>query len=399
MVSAPLSRNLATETKRKKTLGEYVQEQEGQVMRSGRRVWRSLAASVGLAFVVGFAIGCSGCNSSSSGGGGGSATRLSGGGATFINPLMQEWKQAYKAAKGVEIDYQPKGSGFGIQQMTSKTIDFGCSDAPMRKAQLDAALKEGGEVIHIPLTMGPVAVIYNLPGVDKALTLNGKVIAEIYLGKIKKWNDPALKELNKDLNLPDTAISPVFRSEASGTTNIFKEFLAKSSPEFKQTVGVSTEPTWPKGVGTGERGNDGVANQVKQSTGTIGYCELSYAKEIKYATLINRVGKPVACTLDGTIAAAEVAMKQKQTEEPYSLHELTFSLTDSDGEKSYPICGFSYCVLYKKQPAGTGKGLVDFLKWGVHDGQKLAPSKDYAPLPDELVQKIDARLNQVEFAP
>jgi len=352
--------------------------------------------------ILGLTLTLNGCGCSTSttiGPAGGGASRLNGGGATFINPLMQEWKQAYNAAKGVEIDYQSKGSGFGIQQMTSKTIDFGCSDAPMKKAQLDGAVAEGGEVIHIPLTMGPVAVIYNLPGVDKTLTLDGKVIAGIFMGKIKKWNDTALQEMNKDIKLPDTTISPVFRSEASGTTNIFKEFLAKCSPDFKQSVGISTEPTWTKGVGTGERGNDGVANRVKESAGTIGYCELSYAKGIKFANLVNPAGKTVPCSIDGATAAAESAIKVPQTMEPYSLHELTYSLTNADGDKAYPICGFSYCVFYKKQPSATGKALVDFIKWAVHDGQAQAPAKDYAPLPAELVTKIDARLNQVQMAP
>ena len=354
-----------------------------------------------LAAVFGFTIsaitGCS-CSSSDSGGG---AKRLSGGGATFIDPIMQEWKQEYLSAKGVEIDYQAKGSGNGIQQMTEKTIDFGCSDAPMNKKQLEAAKEKGGDVIHIPLTMGPVVVAYNLPGVEKPLVFTGPVIADIYLGKIKKWNAKEIQELNKDVKLPDADIFPVYRAEASGTTNIFTEYLSKVTPEFKEKVGASTQPTWPKGVGGGERGNDGVANRVKNSPGAIGYVELRYAIKggLQYAAVRNKAGKDVKPTPEGVTAAAAKAMGQPQTMEPYTLHELTFSLTNAEGDESYPISGISYGVLYKKQPAGTGKAVVDFLRWAVHDGQSFSKKLDYAPLPEELVKKIDARLNQVELGP
>ncbi|HEV3142868.1 MAG TPA: phosphate ABC transporter substrate-binding protein PstS [Gemmataceae bacterium] len=350
-----------------------------------------------VAAVLGFGLASVvGCNSDSGGPGG--AKRLSGGGATFIDPLIQEWKQQYQSAKGVEIDYQAKGSGNGIQQMTEKTIDFGCSDAPMNKKQLEAAKEKGGDVVHIPLTMGPVVVAYNLPGVEKPLVLSGPVISDIYLGKIKKWNSKEIQDLNKDTKLPELEIFPLFRAEASGTTNIFTDYLSKVSPEFKEKVGSSTQPTWPKGVGGGERGNDGVANRIKNSAGAVGYVEVRYAKKggLQYGAIRNKAGKDVMASPEGVTAAAAKAMEQPQTEEPYSLHELTFSLTNADGDDSYPICGISYCVLYKKQPAGTGKALVDFLRWAVHEGQGASKKLDYAPLPEELVKKIDARLNLVE---
>jgi phosphate ABC transporter phosphate-binding protein len=327
------------------------------------------------------------------------AKNLSGGGATFPDPLIQEWAHAYKAAKGVDVDYQAKGSGFGIQQMTKQTIEFGCSDAPMKKAQLEEAEKQGGDVIHIPITMGPVVPAYNLPGVDKSkpLTFSGQVLAEIYLGKIKKWNDKAIADLNPGVNLPDTDIAPVYRAEDSGTTNIFKEFLAKSSPEFKSQVGVSVSATWPKGVGTGERGNPGIAGRVKNSAGAIGYVELSYAKstDLAYGMVKNRAGKAILGSPESVTAAAEKAMDVKQETEPYSLHELTFSLTDADGEGSYPISGVSYCVFYRRQKADVGNALKDFLTWAVHDGQAMAPKLHYAPLPASLVKKIEARLDQM----
>jgi len=344
-----------------------------------------------------------GCESSSSSGGSnsktGSVTRLAGGGATFPAPIIEEWAHKYKELKGVDVDYQAKGSGNGIQQMTMQTIQFGCSDAPMKKAALDLALQTGGEVIHIPIIMGPVVPAYNLPGIDKPLNFSGALLADIYLGKIKKWNDPALTSLNPGVNLPDVEISPIYRAEDSGTTNIFKEFLAKSSPEFKSTVGVSVSATWPKGVGTGERGNDGIAGRVKNSAGALGYVELSYAKGngLQFGAVRNRAGKAILGTPEGVTAAAEKAMTVKQETEPYSLHELTFSLTDADGDDSYPISGMSYCVIYKRQKSDVGRALKDFLTWATHDGQAMATKLHYAPLPASLVKKIEARLEQIEL--
>jgi phosphate transport system substrate-binding protein len=361
-----------------------------------RRVYLSLLAG-GIVAVTGLTIGLIGCNTSGTNEG----TRLNGAGATFPEPLIQEWKQAYKAAKGVEIDYDAKGSGLGIQQVTARTVQFGCSDAPMKKAQLDAAMKEGGEVIHIPITMGPIVPAYNVPGITSPLIFSGPVLADIYMGKIKNWNDPAIKTLNQDAKLPDLAIAPIFRAEASGTTANFKEFLAKCSPEFKKTVGVSTEPTWTQGVGLGERGNDGVAKRVNDSTGAIGYVELRYAKKngLNYGPVINPAGKAVMGGPETVTSSAASAMTKPQIDEPYSLHELTFSMTNAEGENSYPISAISYCIFYKKQPAVAGKTLVAFLSWAVTDGQKMATNLDYAPLPDDLVKKIEARLKQVEFTP
>jgi phosphate transport system substrate-binding protein len=358
--------------------------------------------ALALIGIAGAFVAINGCNN---GGGGGTsaegAKRISGAGATFPEGIISQWKQDYKTAKGVEIEYEAKGSGLGIQQMSAQTVQFGCSDAPMKKEQLAAAKEKGGEVIHIPITMGPIVPVYNLPGLSAPLTLNGKVLADIYMGKIKKWNDPAIKELNKDANLPDMEIVPVYRAEASGTTFNFKEYLAKNSPAFKSSIGVSTEPTWSKGVGIGERNNAGVAKRVKESPGAIGYVELHFAKqaELAFAAVVNKSGKAVLGTAEGCTAAAGAAMDKPQTEEPYKLHELTFNLIDPDGENSYPITAISYCIFYKKQPASTGKALAAFLRWATTDGQKSAVGLDYAPLPAELVKKIDARLNQVEFAP
>jgi len=338
--------------------------------------------------VVALATGC----------GGRKSERLSGGGATFVDPIMQKWSAEYKAATGVEIDYSKSGSSDGVKKMTEKELDFGCSDAPMKKEQVEAARAKGGEVVHVPVIAGGVAVIYNVPGVAD-LKLSGPVIAEIYLGKIKKWNDDAIAKLNPGVQLPELAIVPVYRAEGSGTSNIVTEFLSKTHPEFAQKIGASTSPKWPE-IGTGQKGSDGVASHVKGNAGCIGYAEVSYARSngIAVAAVQNAKGAFTRPEADAVTAAAEWALAQQQSKEPYSLHELTYSLTNAESEKAYPICGFSYAVLYKKEPTKKGKALVEFLKWATTEGQKFAVELHYAPLPAELGKKVAERLNQVEFA-
>jgi phosphate transport system substrate-binding protein len=339
------------------------------------------------------AVGCSGCSKPS--------PRVSAGGATFVNPIMQKWSGEYKKAMNVEIDYVSKGSGYGVEQMTARTIDFGCSDAPMSREQLAAAKEKGGDVVHIPLTMGAVAVVYNVPEVaGKELRLTGDVIADIYRRdeSVRKWNAKRIAELNPGVSLPDRDIVVVARAEKSGTTNIFSEYLAKSSAAFQSEVGAGTKPNWPKGV-VGQEGNDGVAGFVKNNAGTIGYVEVLFAKknDLPAARFRNKAGEWIAPEADAVTAAATEAMKVKQTTEPYSLHELTYSLTDADGAKSYPICGISYAVLFAKQPKDKGPAIVEFLKWATTDGQQFAKELEYAPLPDELRKKIQERLGQIVF--
>jgi phosphate transport system substrate-binding protein len=343
-----------------------------------------------FALALPLTVGCSGCGKSSS-------PRISAGGATFVDPIMQKWSGEYKKAKNVEIDYVAKGSGYGISNVTSKNIDFGCSDAPMNAKEVEAAKAAGGEVIHVPVTIGAVAVIYNLPGVEN-LKLSGEVVADIYTRKVTKWNDGAIGKLNPGVALPDKDIVPVYRAESSGTTNIFTEYLSKRSPAFAQEVGASKSPKWPAG-GLGKEGNDGVAGHVKDTPGTIGYVELAYAKKngIAFATVINKAGKPIAPDAGGVTAAVEAAMKVKQEKEPYSLHPLTFSFTDADGEAAYPIVGASYAILFKKQPKDKGPVAVEFLKWVVSDGQQFAKDLDYAPLPGELTTKAKELLGTVTF--
>src|SRR5262245_17469375 len=343
-----------------------------------------------------------GCKDNKNGTGGandsGKPTRISGGGATFIDPIMQKWSAEYKALHGTEIDYAKVGSRDGITQMTEKSIDFGCSDAPMKKGEVEAAKAKGGDVIHIPLIMGAVAIVYNLPEVP-TLRLSGPVIAEIYLGKIVKWNAEHIKALNPGVNLPDMKIIPVYRSEGSGTSNIFTEYLNKVSPEFADKIPASTTPAWPN-IGLGQRGSDGVAGHVKKNEGCIGYVEVSYAKmnAIPTALVQNSKGAFIAPDAPAVTAAGEWAITQKQTKAPYSLHELTYSLTNADADKAYPICGISYGLVYKKLPPGKGPKLVEFMKWATSDGQKFATDLHYAALPDELTKKVTERLKQIEFA-
>ncbi|MBO0701141.1 MAG: phosphate ABC transporter substrate-binding protein PstS [Zavarzinella sp.] len=358
---------------------------------------RRILVSVGLVApvaAVGLLVGCIGCSRDGKPGG---SVRLSGGGSTFVDPIMQKWSSEYNKATGVEVDYTKSGSTDGIQKMTEKELDFGASDAPMKKDQLENARAKGGEVVHVPLIMGGVAVIHSAPNVPD-LKLSGPVIADIYLGKVKKWNDDAIAKLNPGVALPDLAIVPVYRAEGSGTSNIFTEFLSKVSPEFAQRVGASTSPKWPE-IGTGQKGSDGVANHVKANAGCIGYVEVSYAKKnsIPVAAIQNSKGQFTRPEADAVTAAGEWALTQPQTKEPYSLHQLTFSLTNADHEKAYPICGITYAILYQKQPTKKGQALVEFLKWATTEGQKYAVDLYYAPLPAELGRKVAERLGQVQF--
>ncbi len=330
-------------------------------------------------------------------GGGGSTPRISAGGATFVDPIMQKWSGEYKKAKNVEIDYIAKGSGYGITNVTSKNIDFGCSDAPLVAKEVDAAKAAGGEVVHIPVALGAVAIIYNLPEV-KDLKLSGEVIADMYLRKITKWNDPAIAKLNPGVALPDKPVTPTARAEGSGTSNIFTEYLSKRSPEFKTAVGTSKSPKFPAGV-EGKNGSDGLTDFVKATDGAFGYVEIAYARKggIAFATLLNKAGKPVVPDAAAVTTAVEEAMKVPQDVEPYKLHPLSFSFTDAAGDASYPIVGASYAIFFKKLPKDKGPVVVEFLKWVVADGQQFAKDLDYAPLPADLTKKAQDLLGTVTF--
>ena len=324
-------------------------------------------------------------------------------GATFVKPIMDIWKEEFiDRTKGkVKINYTGTGSGAGVTQMTKKLADFGCSDNPMTSKQM-AEVPAGESVVHIPLVIGAVVPAYNVPGVSEPLKFTGPLLVEIFTGKIKKWSDSKIKELNPGAALPELEIIPVVRSDPSGTTFIFCDYLAKADPEFKKTVGVSNAPSWPKGVGIAQNKSDGVAGHISNTPGTIGYIELSYALDskdkLKFGSVKNKAGKDVLADLESITAAAAATLDSKQTAEPYSLHELTYNLTDASGEKSYPIAGMSFAVLYKKQAGAKGKAVVAFLRWATSaEGQDLAKRRNYAPLPDSLREKIGKRLDGVEI--
>jgi phosphate transport system substrate-binding protein len=352
---------------------------------------RGLRAFGWSAFSLGL-MACLGCPS------GPAPVRIQAGGATFVNPIMQKWSAEYNKAKGVEIDYVAKGSSYGIEQMTERNLEFGCSDAPMKKAQLDTAVGKGGPVIHIPLIVGSVAVVYNVPEIQQPLRLTGSVLADIYARKITKWNDPQLAALNPGVNLPGRDIVVVARADSSGTSNIFSEYLSKTNAAFKKEIGPGTKPKWPQGVVAQEQ-NDGVAGYVKSNQDSIGYVEVLFAKknQLSVSLLKNQSGEFVGPDAAGATAAAEEATKSQPTDEPYSLHDLTYSLTEQPGAKSYPISGMSYAVFFAKLPKDRGPAIVEFLKWTVTTGQSFAPDLEYAPLPEALQKAVLKRLETVTF--
>jgi phosphate ABC transporter phosphate-binding protein len=324
-------------------------------------------------------------------------------GATFVKPIMDIWKEEFidRTVGKVRINYSGTGSGAGVAQMTKKLADFGCTDNPMTAKQM-AELPNGAAVVHIPLVIGAVVPVYNLPGIEQPLKFTGPMLVEIFTGKISKWSDPRIAAANPGAALPDLAIQPVFRADPSGTTFIFCDYLAKMDENFRRTVGVSNAPSWPKGVGIAQNKSDGVAGHVSRTEGAIGYLELTYALDsgdkLKYGSVRNQDGQDVLGDLKGITAAAEARIDQKQTDEPYSLHELTYNLTNAPGEKSYPIAGMSFAVLYKEQEGATGRAVVAFLRWATSaEGQVLAKSRNYAPLPAALQQKIGKRLDQIEI--
>jgi phosphate transport system substrate-binding protein len=307
--------------------------------------------------------------------------RLNGAGATFPYPLYSKWMTEYNRQKpNIQINYQSIGSGGGIRQVSSETVDFGASDAPMTA---DEAAKAPRKLLHIPTTVGAVALTYSAAGV-KDLKLTGEVVADIYLGKITKWNDPKLAELNAGAALPATEIAVVYRSDGSGTTAVFTDYLAKVSSEFSSQVGQGKSVKWPKGLGA--KGNEGVAGQIKTMPGSFGYVELAYAtqNQLPIVALKNRAGDFVTPSIEAiTAAAAGVEMPP----------ELTASITDSPGKGAYPISAFTYILVYEEaKDTAKGKALAEFLWWAVHEGQQHAAPLHYAPLPAPVVAKVEGTL-------
>lgn len=329
-----------------------------------------------------------GCSRQGNGTGDGSV-RLQGAGATFPNPLYQKWLSEYtKLNPNVRIDYQSIGSGGGIKQIKEQTVDFGASDAPMSDEDLKAA---PGEILHIPTVLGAVVLTYNLQGVSQPLHFSPDVIADIFLAKIKKWDDPRIKADNQGVNFPSADISVVHRSDGSGTSAVFTDYLSKVSADWKDKVGKGTSPNWP--VGLGGKGNEGVTGMVKQTPNAIGYVELAYAvkNSLPVALIKNKSGNFVEPSLDAVTAAASESIATTP-------EDLRVSITDAGGAQAYPIASYTYILAYKEQKdAGKGKALVDFLWWGIHDGEQYAKEKDlnYAPLPAEIVKRAEAKINSI----
>jgi len=310
---------------------------------------------------------------------------LTGAGATFPYPLYSKWFSDYATKAGVRINYQSIGSGGGIRQLSEQTVDFGASDAPMSDAELSKA--KGGKILHFPMVLGAVVVTYNLPEVQKALRLSGVVLGDIFLGKITKWNDPRIAALNPGVKLPSKDILVVHRSDGSGTTFIFTDYLSVAAPAWKSGPGTGKEVRWP--VGLGGKGNEGVAGQVRQIVGAIGYVELAYARQNKlaYAEIQNAAGAYVAPTTEAITEAAAVAAQKLEKDTDYRV-----SIVNAPGKKAYPIASFTWLLVYEKMPnAVKAKKLADFMKYAFIDGQKSAAALDYAPLPTNLARQLEKR--------
>ena len=341
-----------------------------------------LASVIAFAFLV-TSLACTGGGS----GGPNGAVSLQGAGATFPNPLYQKWLSEYgKQHPNIRIDYQSIGSGGGIKQLKEQTVDFGASDAPMKDEDLKSA---PGEVLHIPTVLGAVVIIYNLEGVNQTLRFSPEVLADIYLGKITKWNDPRIAADNSGASLPAVDITVVYRSDGSGTSAVFTDYLSKVSGEWKEKVGAGTSPRWPAGLGA--KGNEGVTGQVKKTPNTIGYVELAYAVQNKLpvANMKNASGAFVEPSIDSVTAAAAASAGSTPD-------DLRVSITNAAGPTAYPIASYTYILVYKNQrDAAKGKALVDFLWWGIHDGESFAKELQYAPLPADIVSRAESKINSI----
>jgi len=314
-------------------------------------------------------------------------TKLNGAGATFPNPIYSKWFSEYhRLHPDIEINYQSIGSGAGIQQLTTGTVDFGASDRPMTDAQLQAANQK---ILHIPTVLGADVVAYNVPGVTGEVKFTPEALAGIFLGHINKWNDKAITAANPGVNFPDKAIIVVHRSDGSGTSFIFTDYLSKVSPEWKSQVGADTSVKWP--VGLGGKGNEGVAGFIRQLSGSIGYVELIYAVQnnIPYGSVGNSSGAFVKASLESVTAAAASAPKMPA--------DFRASITDAPGKGAYPISSFTWLLIpAQSKDAAKGKILADFLAWMVTDGQKMTSSLSYAPLPDTVAAKVKDAIRQIK---
>jgi phosphate transport system substrate-binding protein len=357
--------------------------------------------SAGAAAVLALGLAACGSNDESPSGGAssnsaGSASSKQGGtingaGATFPAPIYTEWAARFKDSTGTTVNYQAVGSGGGIAQFTAGTVDFGATDAAM-KPEEEAAAKKKGDPVHIPTVLGAVTVSYHVSGIDKGLKLDGSTIADIFLGKIKKWNDPAIAKVSGNTSLPDKDITVCHRSDESGTTKNFTQFLADYSPGWESGPGVDKTVKWP--TGTGAKGNDGVAGCVKQTDGAVGYVEQAYALQNNFTTAAvkNKEGNFVEPSLDATSAAGQGAQVPD---------DLKFSTINAPGAKTYPISAVTFLLVWQDQcksgikPA-TAKLVKSWLDYALGGGQEVAPDLQYAPLPDPIKQKAQAKVDALQ---
>jgi phosphate transport system substrate-binding protein len=304
---------------------------------------------------------------------------ISGAGATFPFPIYAKWADSYKKETGNGLNYQSIGSGAGIKQIRARTVTFGATDAPLEAKELD---KDG--LAQWPMVMGGIVMVINIPGVKPGeLVLDGPTVAQIYMGKITKWNDPAIKKPNPSLNLPDLAIANIHRADGSGTTFNFTYYLSAVSPEWQSSIGKATTVEWPSGIGA--KGNDGVANNVATTPGAIGYVEFAYAEQNKltFASMINKAGKTVAPTMDAFQAAAANA--------DWSVPGFYQILANQPGDRSWPMTAATFILMYK-QPANVAASndALSFFKWAYDKGDKMAQDLDYIPMPDNVVKLVES---------
>ncbi len=344
--------------------------------------------------------------------GGGQAITINGAGATFPFPLIDTWRVEYQSVNpSISINYQSIGSGGGVRQFTERTVEFGASDAPLTQEEIQAL---ASTPVHIPETIGSVVASYNLPGIDKGLKLTGPVLADIFAGKITRWDDQRIRELNPDLSLPAAEIIVVHRSDGSGTTFIWTSYLSQVSQEWNQTIGAGKSVQWT--VGLGASGNEGVSNTILSTPNSIGYVELTYAltTDMDYASLMNREGNFVEPTLESTQAAAQAAIVMNNTASTNGTSSAAVglpagdqswthvSLLNAPGANSYPIASFSYILLYKELSTNIdsmdkAQALAQFINWAITEGQQFASPLHYVPLPDSVVQHNQQTLRSLTF--
>jgi phosphate transport system substrate-binding protein len=319
------------------------------------------------------------------------ALLINGAGATFPNPIYSKWFDEFHKANGTQINYQPVGSGAGIKQVTEGTVDFGATDGPMNDDQIKAyRTKNGAGILHFPTVLGAVVPTYNVPGVNTALNFTPEALAGIFLGRIERWNDPVIANANKGVNLPGNDIVVIHRSDGSGTTYIWTDYLSKISGDWKDKVSKGTSVNWPKGLGG--KGNEGVTGLIKQTPNSIGYVELIYAAQNKvpYGSVKNSAGTFVKADLASVTEAASGAVKTMP-------EDFRVSITNAPGKNAYPISSFTWLLIPEKfKDAGKRDAMKKFLNWAITDGQGSAESLSYAKLPKEVVDKELKAINKVQ---